>query len=175
MRGRLDITLLEPHALRLQKMLAGGKGIEAAAYLQFGISDIAADPWSGRPRTRLVSHQFSDIDSAERVSASPVHVTWSTAGFMRLLSEAKAKGCIPAIVHTHPGSHAFFSDQDDANEDLEDYEPPAVDEDVYGSRDEYPDADDEDFEDDDGNWTAGGRQVSPLVLRCGCRRRGRSP
>src|SRR5436305_14925265 len=35
---------------------------------------------------------------------------------MRLLSEAKAKGLIPAIVHTHPASYAFFSDQDDANE-----------------------------------------------------------
>jgi molybdopterin/thiamine biosynthesis adenylyltransferase len=116
MRGRLDITLLEPHALLLQKLLAYGKGNEAAAYLKLGISDIAADPWSGQPRTRLVSHQFCDIDGAERVGASPAHVTWSTAGFMRLLSEAKAKGFIPAIVHTHPASYAFFSDQDDANE-----------------------------------------------------------
>jgi molybdopterin/thiamine biosynthesis adenylyltransferase/proteasome lid subunit RPN8/RPN11 len=116
MRGRLDITLLEPHALRLHKMLADNSENEAAAYLQFGTSDIAADPWSGQPRTRLVSHQFRDIDSAERVDASPVHVTWSTAGFMRLLSEAKAKGHIPAVVHTHPGSHAFFSDQDNTNE-----------------------------------------------------------
>ena len=116
MRGRLDISLLEPHALLLQKMLADGKENEAAGYLKFGISAIAADPWSGQLRTRLVSHEFCGIDGAERVGASPVHVTWSTAGFMRLLSEVKAKEYIPAIVHTQPGSYAFFSDQDDANE-----------------------------------------------------------
>lgn len=116
MHGSLDITLLEPHALRLRELLADGRGNEAAAYLQFGVSRIAADPWSGQSRIRLISHQFCDIASAERIGASPVHVTWSTAGFMRLLSEAKTKGCIPALVHTHPGSHAFFSAQDDANE-----------------------------------------------------------
>lgn len=116
MRGRLDVTLLEPHGLRLQEMLARGGGSETAAYLRFGISEIGADPWSGHPRTRLVSHQFDEIDSADRGSASPVHVTWGTAGFMWLLAEAKAKGYVPGIVHTHPGSHAFFSDQDNANE-----------------------------------------------------------
>jgi molybdopterin/thiamine biosynthesis adenylyltransferase len=116
MHGNLDITLLEPHALRLGKLLAGGEGNEAAAYLQFGVSRVAADPWSGQPRTRLVSHQFCDIEGQERIGASPIHVTWATAGFMRLLSEAKVKGYVPAIIHTHPGSHAFFSGQDDTNE-----------------------------------------------------------
>ena len=116
MSGQLDITILEPHGLRLQQMRARGGQDEAAAYLQFGISSIAADPWSGAPRTRLVSHQFYEVEGADARSASPLHVTWGTAGFMRLLSAAKAAGYVPAIVHTHPGSHAFFSDQDNTNE-----------------------------------------------------------
>lgn len=116
MNGLLDVTLLEPHAQRLKEMLASSGGDESAAYLLFGISSIAADPWSNQPRTRLVSHQFHEIEYSEKISASPVHVTWSTAGFMRLLSEAMAKGYAPAIVHTHPGSHAFFSEQDNTNE-----------------------------------------------------------
>lgn len=35
---------------------------------------------------------------------------------MRLVADALAGGLAPAIVHTHPGSTAFFSEQDDANE-----------------------------------------------------------
>lgn len=116
MLGQLDITILEPHSLRLQEMRARGSQDEAAAYLQFGMSSIAADPWSAAPRTRLVSHQFDEVAGTDARSASPVHVTWGTAGFMRLLSAAKAAGYVPAIVHTHPGSHAFFSDQDNTNE-----------------------------------------------------------
>ncbi len=49
MLGQLDITILEPHGLRLQEMRARGGQDEAAAYLQFGMSSIAADPWSGAP------------------------------------------------------------------------------------------------------------------------------
>ena len=116
MSGQLDITILEPHAFRLHEMRARGGQDEAAAYLQFGMSSIAADPWSAAPRTRLVSHQFDEVGGADARSASPVHVTWGTAGFMRLLSAAKAAGYVPAIVHTHPGSAAFFSDQDNTNE-----------------------------------------------------------
>lgn len=111
----IDFTLLEPHAVRLKQMLGAGPS-ETAAYMLFGVSDIAADPWSGGPRMRLVSHQFLDIEPSALVSSSAVHVTWGTAGYMRLLSDALAAGLVPAIVHTHPGSTAFFSEQDDANE-----------------------------------------------------------
>ncbi len=116
MTAALDIILLEPHALRLQAMLAKDEGAESAAYMRFGVAQIQADPWDGGPRTRLVSHGFVEIEDLEKISASPVHVTWSTRGYMRLLSEAAAEHFVPGIVHTHPGSFAFFSRQDDLNE-----------------------------------------------------------
>ena len=68
------------------------------------------------PRLRLVAHQFRDVEPSAFVSTSAVHVTWGTGGYMRLLSDALAAGLVPAIVHTHPGSTAFFSEQDDTNE-----------------------------------------------------------
>jgi molybdopterin/thiamine biosynthesis adenylyltransferase len=115
MEPLIDLVLLEPHVSRLRRMLAGGSS-EIAAYMMLGASDIAADPWSGLPRLRLVSHQFRDIEPSAFVSTSAVHVTWGTAGYMGLLSDALAAGLVPAIVHTHPGSTAFFSGQDDTNE-----------------------------------------------------------
>lgn len=111
----IDLVLLEPHVSRLKQMLVG-RSSETAAYMMLGASDIAADPWSRLPRLRLVSHQFRDIEPAAFVSASSVHVTWGTASYMGLLSDALAAGLVPAIVHTHPCSTAFFSEQDDANE-----------------------------------------------------------
>ncbi|MFD1488794.1 ThiF family adenylyltransferase [Ancylobacter vacuolatus] len=112
----LDITILEQHMDLLRPLLPARDAPEAAAYMLLGASDIATDPWTGQPRLRLISHRVVDIPSADRISASPVHVTWSTTGFMRLLGDATIAGKVPAIVHTHPGSHAFFSDQDDRNE-----------------------------------------------------------
>ena len=64
----------------------------------------------------LVSHRVDDIEASDKINASSMHVTWSTRGFMKLLSSAKQSGLMPGIVHTHPGSHAFFSPQDDKNE-----------------------------------------------------------
>lgn len=112
----LDITILEQHMELLRPLLPARDAPEAAAYMLLGASDIGADLWSRQPRLRLVSHRVIDIPAADRISASPVHVTWSTVGFMRLLGDAMIAGKVPAIVHTHPGSYAFFSDQDDRNE-----------------------------------------------------------
>jgi molybdopterin/thiamine biosynthesis adenylyltransferase len=112
----LDVTILEQHMDLLRPLLPGRDAPEAAAYMLLGSSDIAADPWTGESRMRLVTHQVVAIPVADRISASPMHVTWSTTGFMRLLGDALIAGKVPAIVHTHPGSHAFFSEQDDHNE-----------------------------------------------------------
>ncbi len=116
MTGELEITILDPHWQQMQSLLRVGQGHEASAYLKLGVSVIVADPWSGQARTRLVSHAFIDVSEPDRVSSSPLHITWSTRGYMRLLSEAMIADLMPAIVHTHPGGSAFFSEQDNANE-----------------------------------------------------------
>jgi molybdopterin/thiamine biosynthesis adenylyltransferase len=116
MTGELDVTILDPHWQQLQSLLRVGQGHEASAYLKLGVSVISADPWTGRSRTRLISHAFLAVSEPDRISSSPLHVTWSTRGYMRLLSEAMNADLMPAIVHTHPGGSAFFSEQDDANE-----------------------------------------------------------
>ena len=112
----LDIVLLEPHESALRLLLQRENGAEASAYVLFGKADISADPWSGVPRTRLISHEVIPVAADEMVSASPVHVTWSTRGFMRVLGIAKERGLVAGLVHTHPNAAAFFSDQDDRNE-----------------------------------------------------------
>ncbi|MBD7992165.1 ThiF family adenylyltransferase [Ochrobactrum sp. Sa2BUA5] len=112
----LDITVLEQHMRVLMGLLPDQTSPEAAAYMLFGSSDIAADPWSGEPRHRLISHQVIGIPATDMLSSSGMHVTWSTRSFMRMLGDAAIRGKVPAIFHTHPGTHAFFSYQDDANE-----------------------------------------------------------
>ena len=116
MSPALDIVLLESHEAALRSLLHREDGSEAAAYVLFGIATIDADPWSGQPRTRLISHEIVPIAADEMVSSSSVHVTWSTKGFMRLLGLAQQRGLVAGLVHTHPGADAFFSDQDDRNE-----------------------------------------------------------
>src|SRR5690606_29909638 len=112
----LDIVLLESHEAALRTLLHREDGSEAAAYVLFGTAAIDADPWSGQPRTRLISHEIVPIAADEMISSSSVHVTWSTRGFMRLLGLAQQRGLVAGLVHTHPGANAFFSDQDDRNE-----------------------------------------------------------
>lgn len=112
----LDLILLDPHEAQIRSLLTAGAGSERSAYMLFGIADIQVDPWTHQPRRRLVSHHFQAINSNDLVSASARHVTWQTDGFMHLLNEAKVKGLVPALVHTHPKGQAKFSDQDDRNE-----------------------------------------------------------
>ena len=87
----LGVVLLEPHVVALRSLLQRDDGSEASAYLLFGRADISADPWSRLPRTRLISHEIVPVAADEMVSASPVHVTWSTRGFMRVLGAAKER------------------------------------------------------------------------------------
>jgi molybdopterin/thiamine biosynthesis adenylyltransferase/proteasome lid subunit RPN8/RPN11 len=112
----LDAVLHSAHFKLIEGLLDTSDGSEASAYMLFGSSEITADPWSGTPRLRVVSHKFVPIAETEKVSSSARHVTWSTGGFMRLLSKAKSEGLIPALVHTHPRGVARFSGQDNKNE-----------------------------------------------------------
>lgn len=112
----LDLILLDPHEAQIRSLLTAGAGSERSAYMLFGIADIQVDPWTHQPRRRLVSHHFQAINGNDLVSASARHVTWQSDGFMHLLNEAKVKGLVPALVHTHPEGQAKFSEQDDRNE-----------------------------------------------------------
>lgn len=112
----LDMIILDAHEAELRAALTTADGSEAAAYLLFGSAEIAADPWTQAPRRRLVSRRVLSIPPEDLISASGVHVTWSSRGFVKLLKQAEQDGLIAAIVHTHPGSTAFFSEQDDRNE-----------------------------------------------------------
>lgn len=111
-----DLVLLEDHEAELRRVLHTASGAEAAAYILLGRAAIAADPWTGAARTRFVSHQILPVPDEDRISASPLHVTWSTRGFVRHLGRATAEGLVLGIAHSHPGGHAIFSPQDDRNE-----------------------------------------------------------
>ena len=112
----LDLVTLDVHEAELRALLKTADGSESAGYAVLGQSSIAVDPSTGSPRRRLVTRAVVPVPEEDRISASGVHVTWSTRGFVRLLKQAERDGHIPAIVHTHPGSSAFFSEQDDRNE-----------------------------------------------------------
>ena len=113
---QVNLILQERHEAQLKELLARPDGAEAAAYVLMGTSDIAADPWSGRGRVRLISYEVIPIPEADAISAGPVHVTWGTASFVRLAKRARDEGLVPAIVHTHPQGPTTFSAQDNANE-----------------------------------------------------------
>lgn len=116
MKDASDIVLLKPHEDGIRSLLTQGAGAERSAYMLFGRADIQMDPWSKAPRTRMISHAFSNLDPADLISASNRHVTWQTDGFMRLLGDASTNNLVPALVHTHPEGRAAFSEQDDQNE-----------------------------------------------------------
>lgn len=111
-----DLILLERHEAELQALLYRATGAEAAAYVIFGQSTLAADPWTGAARLRLISHAVRPVPDEDQVSASPLHVTWSTRGLVRELARATQDHLVLGIVHTHPGGSAHFSAQDDRNE-----------------------------------------------------------
>lgn len=75
MKGQLDIVLLEPHETTLRELLYRANGSEAAAYILFGKAEIGSDPWSGKQRTRLISHEVIPIAADDMVSSSSMHVT----------------------------------------------------------------------------------------------------
>lgn len=112
----VDLTLHEAHEDRLRTLLARADDVEAAAYVLLGSSEIARDPWTGRRRLRLISHEVVPILEEDMVSADARHVSWRTNGFVALLGRAKREGFVPAIVHSHPGGRPVFSEQDDRNE-----------------------------------------------------------
>jgi len=63
-----------------------------------------------------LSFDILPIPDEEIVSHSCQYITWQTDSFVRVLNLAQAKGMTVALVHSHPGGFAAFSDQDDINE-----------------------------------------------------------
>lgn len=114
--SRIDVTIQERHLAQLKELVFPGGGIEGAAYVVFGISRVASDPWDRQQRTNYLSYDVVPIEPGEIESAGPDHITWSTASFVRLLKQAKEDGLVAGIVHSHPRGPAWFSDQDDCNE-----------------------------------------------------------
>lgn len=112
----VDVTLQERHAVALRASLRPKNGHEAAAYVFYGASRIAADPWDRRARLRLTSYRIEAIPDRDLISASGKHVTWSTRSFVDACRRAKEEGLVVGIAHSHPSGFPKFSEQDDRNE-----------------------------------------------------------
>ncbi len=112
----IDVTLQERHATALRSTLRPENGDEAAAYVFYGVSHIAMDPWDRRARCRLTSYRVEAIPDRDLISASGKHVTWSTRSFVDACRRAKEEGLVVGIAHSHPSGFPSFSQQDDRNE-----------------------------------------------------------
>jgi molybdopterin/thiamine biosynthesis adenylyltransferase len=112
----LDVTLQERHVSRLRELVLPPGEVEGAAYMLFGQSRIAEDPWERRARQRYLSYDVVPVPLTEIFAAGHDHITWSTASFVRLLKRAQNDELIAGIVHSHPSGPAAFSEQDHRNE-----------------------------------------------------------
>lgn len=112
----LDLTLRESDFEHLRSILQPELGIEAAAYVLCGGSNIGSDPWERQSRLRLTVKDIHKVPRKDCKSASGQHVTWSTASYVKLLKKAQKEKLVPGIIHTHPNGPARFSKQDDKNE-----------------------------------------------------------
>ncbi|MEJ0098513.1 MAG: ThiF family adenylyltransferase [Pseudomonadota bacterium] len=112
----LDVVIQDRHEQELRALLTRPDSAEAAAYVLFGKSAIRSDPWERRSRDRLTSYEVLPIPPSDLVSASGMHITWSTDSFVRLLRRAADEHLVAGIVHSHPQGPDTFSPQDDSNE-----------------------------------------------------------
>jgi molybdopterin/thiamine biosynthesis adenylyltransferase len=113
---QVDLILQERHQRLLQAELLRPDGAEHAAYVMFGTSRIAADPFSQRPRLRLLIHDVLPVEPGEIKSSDARHISWKTDRFVRLLAQAAREGRQVGIAHSHPEGPPAFSPQDDLNE-----------------------------------------------------------
>lgn len=111
-----DLIIQQVHREKLQALLAHPAGDERAAYMLFGVSKIACDPWGQTARTRYTSFDVCAIPDEDHVSASSRHVTWRTNSFVKLCQRADREQLVVAIAHSHPSGFDGFSAQDTNNE-----------------------------------------------------------
>lgn len=113
---RADLTLNNLHLGVLRAELCRSDDKEHAAYVLFGTSRIAQDPFDCEPRLRLMVKDVFPVDELEIKSADHQHITWSTKRFVELLARADREGLQMGIAHSHPRGPRYFSSQDDRNE-----------------------------------------------------------
>ncbi|MQW89125.1 ThiF family adenylyltransferase [Sinorhizobium saheli] len=111
-----DLTINNRHLGLLGEELCRTDGLEHAAYVLFGTSRIADDPFDHLPRLRLLVKEVLPVQDDEIKSADHQHISWSTRRFVELLARADREGLQLGIAHSHPGGPAHFSQQDDRNE-----------------------------------------------------------
>lgn len=111
-----DLTLNEQHLDTLRVQLCRTDGIEHAAYVLFGVSRIARDPFDHQPRLRLMVKGVFPVADDEIKSADHQHISWSTKRFVQLLARADREGLHLGIAHSHPNGPKRFSGQDNSNE-----------------------------------------------------------
>jgi molybdopterin/thiamine biosynthesis adenylyltransferase/proteasome lid subunit RPN8/RPN11 len=116
MRFSASMVLQENHLKYLQESLIRTDGRERAAYVFCGEVVIESDPWDSQQRRKYLSYEILPVPEDEIVSSSDRHITWKTDSFVRSLKLAQTRGMTVALVHSHPGGIAAFSEQDDRNE-----------------------------------------------------------
>jgi len=113
---KADLALSNRHLGVLRAELCPSDPVEHAAYVLFGVSRIASDPFDGNRRIRLLVKEVLPVEDREIKSADDQHISWSTKRFVELLARAEREGLQLGIAHSHPGGPAKFSAQDDGNE-----------------------------------------------------------
>ncbi|WP_438853231.1 ThiF family adenylyltransferase [Brevundimonas nasdae] len=113
---RADLAAQEAHLRLLKAELLRADGKEHAAYVIFGVSRIASDPFTGEGRVRLLIKDVLPVERDEITSSDDRHISWKTNRFVSLLAEASRAGHQVGIAHSHPTGPAGFSSQDDRNE-----------------------------------------------------------
>ncbi|AFZ10459.1 ThiF family adenylyltransferase [Microcoleus sp. F8-D3] len=111
-----SMVLQEEHLKYLQESLIRADGRERAAYVLCGEVVVESDPWDSQQRRKYLSYEILAVPEDEIVSSSDRHITWKTNSFVRALKLAQTRGMTVALVHSHPGGIAAFSEQDDRNE-----------------------------------------------------------
>ena len=111
-----SLAIREEQYQILSSHLFPASGTEHAAYVLCREAQIGRDPWSGTAHCTFLATDVVTVPNAEIVDRSSAHVTWGTAGFARVLKKAADEGKVAGVVHSHRGSPARFSRQDDGNE-----------------------------------------------------------
>jgi molybdopterin/thiamine biosynthesis adenylyltransferase len=111
-----SMVLQEEHLKYLQESSIRADGRERAAYVLCGEVVVESDPWDGQQRRKYLSYEILPVPEDEIVSSSDRHITWKTDSFVRALKLAQTRGMTVALLHSHSGGIAAFSEQDDRNE-----------------------------------------------------------